>query len=93
MLLVFTTATVAAGRTARCQCFGSAGAASSGGTAAFLSRNGALVAAGLLVGLAPGAGADAEAWVAAAGVGTVLGAVIAGWDELGYLLGRSARLG
>jgi hypothetical protein len=94
MLAAFTVATVAAGRQASCQCFGPGRTTGGGGGgAAFVSRNVVLMAAGLLVGLVPCGAADSTVWVTAAGTGAICGAMIAAWDELGYLLGRSARLG
>ncbi|MCX4750513.1 hypothetical protein OG455_34235 [Kitasatospora sp. NBC_01287] len=93
LLAAFTVTTVAAGRAASCQCFGSGHGPASGGTVAFLLRNSLLAGAALAAGLLPSHPAAPAMWVATAGAGTALAAVVVGWDELAYLVRPQANAG
>lgn len=89
LLLVFTVATVTAGRAAACQCFGNGRAPAAGGTLAFVTRNAFLLGLALAAGLVPGAAASPAQWAASAAGGAVLGALVVGWDDVVYVLRAS----
>ena len=90
LLLVFTTATLQAGRASNCHCFGDSEGTEVGGTALFVSRNVVLATATVLLAL-PVAGLPALPISFAAGSGGLLIAALAiRADDIAYLFARGS---
>lgn len=85
LLAVFTAATVQAGRTESCQCFGASNAPGGGGMSTFLTRNALLATAALIVGTLPTGSLSPAKEVTALITGAGAGALITRWDDLRYL--------
>jgi hypothetical protein len=91
LLLVFTAATLQAGRAGDCQCFGEAKGAEVGGTALFVSRNLLLAATAAFLTLPGPAFPAFPSGLAAATGGLLLAVLVIRADDLVYLFAPRRR--